>query len=70
MTEIKHKKRNPTHISFRYDWRNTQKLNGWRYKGDAPDDPEYLKDRQTLFAENGNGWWWGQKEEKNGNQKK
>jgi hypothetical protein len=22
------------------------------------DDPEYLKDRDKLFKENGNGWWW------------
>ena len=33
---------------------------GWPYKGDAPDDPEYLKDRNKVFKENGNGWWWYQ----------
>ena len=33
---------------------------GWPYEGDAPDDPEYLKDRNKVFKENGNGWWWHQ----------
>ncbi len=42
-----------------YDWRLTR--TGWKYKGDAPNDPEYIKDRDTCFKENGNGWWWGQK---------
>lgn len=28
------------------------------YKGIT--DKKYLKDRDTLFAENGNGWWWYQ----------
>ena len=37
------------------DWRGWKK--GWRYKGDI-DDPQYLKDRDKLFKENGNGWWW------------
>mgnify|MGYP003145898621 CR=1 FL=1 len=32
---------------------------GFPYKGDI-DDPEYLKDRAAVFAENGNGWWWFQ----------
>jgi hypothetical protein len=40
------------------DWKAWKK--GWRYKGDAPTDPEYLKDRDKLFKENGNGWWWTQ----------
>ena len=30
---------------------------GWKYKGDI-DAPQYLKDRDKLFKENGNGWWW------------
>ena len=30
---------------------------GWKYRGDV-NDPEYLKDRDKLFKENGNGWWW------------
>ncbi len=42
-----------------YDWRLTR--TGWKYKGDAPNDPEYIKDRDACFKENGNGWWWGQK---------
>ena len=32
---------------------------GWKYKGDI-DDPQYLKDRDKLFKENGNGWWYTQ----------
>ena len=43
------------HSSYIYDWRNTNK--GWPYKGDLR-DPEYLKDRDKLFKESGNGWWW------------
>ena len=43
-----------------YDWR--KKSTGWPFKGDAPDDPKYLRERNKLFKENGNGWWWGQKE--------
>jgi len=42
------------HPSYIYDWRNTNK--GWPYKGDLR-DPEYLKDRDKLFKESGNGWW-------------
>ena len=37
------------------DWKRWK--NGWPYLGDAPDDPEYLKDRAKLFKESGNGWW-------------
>ena len=33
---------------------------GWPYKGAAPDDTQYIKDRNKLFKENGNGWWWTQ----------
>ena len=40
------------HPSYIYDWRNTNK--GWPYKGDLR-DPEYLKDRDKLFKESGNG---------------
>jgi len=39
-----------------YDWR---KLNrGWQYEGNAPRDKKWQEDRQKLFEENGNGWWW------------
>jgi|TARA_R110002167_G_scaffold33844_4_gene108364 hypothetical protein len=37
------------------DWKRCRR--GWRYKEDAPEDPRWLKDRDTLFKENGNGWW-------------
>ena len=40
------------------DWKAWNK--GWPYKGDAPNDPEYLKDRNKLFQSNGIGWWWDQ----------
>ena len=39
-----------------YEWRNLH--SGWQYKGDAPKDTQWQKDRQKLFKENGNGWWW------------
>ena len=38
------------------DWK--QWKNGWKYKKDAPHDPEWEKDRNKLFKKNGNGWWW------------
>jgi hypothetical protein len=56
------KKRGPKpkkYTSADYDWRN--KTTGWPFKGGV-NDPEYLKARSKLFQENGNGWWWGQKE--------
>jgi|TARA_R100000234_G_scaffold118690_1_gene99680 hypothetical protein len=37
-----------------YDWQYKKE---WQYKGIT--DPEYIKDRDKLFKENGNGWWWG-----------
>ena len=40
------------------DWKAWSK--GWPYLGNAPNDPEYLKDRDKLFKSNGNGWWWTQ----------
>ena len=36
-----------------YDWQYKKE---WQYKGIT--DPEYIKDRDKLFKENGNGWWW------------
>ena len=49
-----------------YDWRN-RKNEGFPYEGIK--DPKYIQDRNKLFNENGNGWWWGQsksdKEEEN-----
>ena len=42
-------------VSRNLDWQDWKK--GWQYKGDV-DDPQYLKDRDKLFKENGNGWWW------------
>ena len=39
-----------------YDWKVIKK--GFPYKG--IDDPKYIKDRDALFKENGNGWWWYQ----------
>ena len=38
------------------DWR--QWKNGWKYKTAAPQNREWNKDRNKLFSENGNGWWW------------
>jgi len=43
-----------------YDWRNKKE---WKYKGGKNPlvDPQYIKDRDKLFREHGNGWWitWG-----------
>jgi|TARA_R110000751_G_scaffold83005_1_gene166842 hypothetical protein len=38
-----------------WDWRNTD--TGWPYKEDALKDPNWIKDRDKLFREGGNGWW-------------
>ena len=29
------------------------------YKVHIFTDPQYIKDRDKLFAKNGSGWWWG-----------
>ena len=29
------------------------------YKGHTLSNPQYIKDRNELFAKHGNGWWWG-----------
>ena len=43
--------------SIDYDWKTNMSKRGWPYKGDAPDDPQYIRDQKRLFNENGNGWW-------------
>ena len=37
------------------DWKKKPKT-GFAYKSIT--DPKYIKERNKLFAENGNGWWW------------
>ena len=62
--KIKKKKRvkkMPKKKSKYYDWRSSK--SGWKYEGDAPNDPEYIKDRDACFQQNGNGWWWGHTKE-------
>jgi len=39
------------------DWKQW-KVKGWEYKEDAPYDEQYIKDRDSLFRKNGNGWWY------------
>jgi len=39
------------------DWKK-RPSKGFPYKD--TDDPKYIKDRNKLFAESGNGWWWYQ----------
>jgi len=39
-----------------HDWRTLRKSKYWEYSG--LDDPKYIKDRDELFEEGGNGWWW------------
>ena len=52
------KDRNPS------DWKKQKR--GWPYKGDALEDPQYMKDRNNLFhvpedkVAPYNGWWWYQ----------
>jgi len=38
-----------------WDWRKCN--TGWPYKEDALEDPDWIKDRNKLFNEGGNGWW-------------
>jgi len=46
------------------DWKAWKR--GWPYKGDAPNDPQYVKDRNDFFKSNApedapyNGWWINQ----------
>tara|TARA_R100000951_G_scaffold4861_1_gene5547 strand:+ start:365 stop:529 length:165 start_codon:yes stop_codon:yes gene_type:complete len=40
-----------------HDWRKQPKK---RFPYKDTEDPKYIKDRNKLFAENGNGWWWWQ----------
>ena len=37
-----------------YDWKKYPKK-GWPYEG--LDDPNYIRERDTLILEHGNGWW-------------
>ena len=39
-----------------YDWKKWHKT--YPYKGYTLTNPQYIKDRDELFAKNGNGWWW------------
>ena len=43
------KDRNPN------DWKKNPR-SGFLYKSTT--DPKYIKDRNKLFNENGNGWWY------------
>ena len=43
------------------DWKQWKR--GWQYELDAPIDPIWQQDRTKLFRENGNGWWWFQRNE-------
>ena len=39
------------------DWKKNPK-SGFLYK--SIEDLKYIRDRNKLFKENGNGWWWFQ----------
>lgn len=52
--------KNKYYRSKDYDWKSNLEKRGWPYRQDAPNDPEYIKDRSKLFKEAGNGWWWYQ----------
>ena len=47
-------------IRIQNDYGNWRKhpAKGFPYKGIS--DPKYIKERNKLFKENGNGWWWYQ----------
>ena len=38
------------------DWKDWKP---YPYKGHTLSNPQYIKDRDTLFVKHGNGWWWG-----------
>ena len=29
------------------------------WKGNTLSDPQYIEDKNRMFAKHGNGWWWG-----------
>ncbi|MBC8146857.1 MAG: hypothetical protein H8E98_02595 [Bacteroidetes bacterium] len=41
-------------MPIKHDWRNLLP-SGFSYKSIT--DPQYIKERDELFAKNGNGWW-------------
>jgi len=43
-------------LNIQKPWRVTK---NWKYPYSGLNDPNYIKDRNELFRENGNGWWWG-----------
>lgn len=40
------------------DWKLFPSTLKFPYNGDITNNKKYLKDRETLFAKSGNGWWW------------
>ena len=38
---------------------NRKEWISYPYKGHALSNPQYIKDKDELFAKHGNGWWWG-----------
>tara|TARA_R100001530_G_C4276765_1_gene144528 strand:+ start:508 stop:720 length:213 start_codon:yes stop_codon:yes gene_type:complete len=38
---------------------NWKKWIKYPYKGHVLSNPQYIKDKDELFAKHGNGWWWG-----------
>ena len=53
------KKETRTNIPWRQHPRST-----FPYKEDPLTDEQYLKDRNELFREHGNGWWYFHKQDK------
>jgi hypothetical protein len=45
------------------DWKRWVDVEIWPYKGGmygCLSDPKYIKDREQIEKENGNGWWWNE----------
>jgi hypothetical protein len=38
------------------EWRKLNKIPRFAWKSTTC--PEYIKDRDNFFKQNGNGWWW------------
>tara|TARA_R100000152_G_C6717461_1_gene143987 strand:- start:43 stop:210 length:168 start_codon:yes stop_codon:yes gene_type:complete len=43
--------------------------NNYKFKYKSLEDPEYIKDKEELFRENGNGWWFVDKSRYQGRRK-
>ena len=38
--------------------KNYRRSRRWKYGDNPSTNPAYIKDRDELFRQHGNGWWW------------